>query len=67
MSTRKYENLTGAARAKASRDPIELAALGLLVPVGAGRGKRYYLKIEDWPPAKPSSPADSTVTDRPKS
>ncbi len=51
MSTRKYERLTGAARATASRDLIELAALGLLVQVGAGRGTRYYLQIEGWAPA----------------
>lgn len=49
MSTRKYENLTGAARATASRDLIELAALGLLSQVGAGRGTRYFLQIEGWP------------------
>ena len=48
MSTRKYESLTGAARATASRDLIELAALGLLVQVGAGRGTRYHLQIEGW-------------------
>ncbi|MBE0547389.1 MAG: Fic family protein [Rubrivivax sp.] len=51
MSTRKYESLTGAARATASRDLIELATLGLLVQVGAGRGTRYYLQIEGWAPA----------------
>lgn len=48
MSTRKYENLTGAARATASRDLIELAALGLLAQLGAGRGTRYLLQIEGW-------------------
>jgi Fic family protein len=48
MSTRKYESLTGAARATASRDLIDLAALGLLAQVGAGRGTRYYLRIEGW-------------------
>jgi Fic family protein len=51
MSTRKYENLTGAARATASRDLIELAAMGLLAQVGAGRGTRYYLQIDGWVPA----------------
>jgi Fic family protein len=50
LSTRRYENLTGAARATASRDLIELAALGLLTQVGAGRGTRYCLQIEGWPP-----------------
>jgi Fic family protein len=66
MSTRKYENLTGAARATASRDLIELAALGLLAQVGAGRGTRYYVQIEGWPPVKLPSPVDATVSDRPK-
>ena len=48
MSTRKYENLTGAARATASRDLVDLQALGLVAQVGAGRGTRYYLEIEGW-------------------
>lgn len=51
MNTRKYENLTGAARATASRDLIELAALGLPTKVGAGRGTWYHLQIEGWAPA----------------
>ena len=51
MSTRKYENLAGAVQAMASRDLIELAALGLLVQVGAGRGTRYYFRIDGWAPA----------------
>jgi Fic family protein len=50
MSTRKYENLTGAARATASRDLIDLAALGLLVQLGAGRATRYQLQIEGFAP-----------------
>ncbi len=48
MSTRKHENLTGAARATASRDLIELALLGLLRQAGAGRATRYYLRIDGW-------------------
>jgi Fic family protein len=50
MSTRKYESLTGAARATASRDLVELAALGMLVQAGAGRSTRYGLQIEGWWP-----------------
>jgi Fic family protein len=46
LSTRKYENLTGAARATASRDLIELAGMGLLRQVGAGRSTRYELRAE---------------------
>ena len=46
MSTRKYENLTGASRATASRDLSDLAALGLLEQSGAGRGTRYQLRVE---------------------
>lgn len=48
MSTQKYQSLTGAARATASRDLIELAAFGLLLQAGAGRGTRYDLMIEGW-------------------
>jgi Fic family protein len=51
MSTRKYEHLTGAARATASRDLIELAHAGLLRQDGAGRSTRYRLNIEDWNPS----------------
>lgn len=62
VSTRKYESLTGAARATASRDLIELAALGLLVQVGAGRETRYDLQIKGWALAfspLPGSPRSS--------
>jgi Fic family protein len=55
-STRKYENLTGAARATASCDLIELATLGLLSQAGAGRGRQYYLQIGAgrWPDRPPA-------------
>jgi Fic family protein len=48
MSTRKYEHLTGASRATASRDLIELAQAGLLRQDGAGRSTRYCLNIDGW-------------------
>jgi Fic family protein len=48
MSTRKYENLNRTARATASRDLLELAALGLLLQLGAGRSTRYQLQIKGW-------------------
>lgn len=48
MNTRKAENLTGAARATASRDLIELAELGLLQAVGGGRSTRYQLRVQGW-------------------
>jgi Fic family protein len=48
MSTRKYEHLTGASRATASRDLIELAQAGLLRQEGAGRSTRYRLNIDGW-------------------
>ena len=48
MSTKKYEHLTGASRATASRDLIELAQAGLLRQDGAGRSTRYRLNIEGW-------------------
>ena len=50
LSTRKYESLTGAARATASRDLLELQALGLLQQTGAGRSTRYHLAIAGWEP-----------------
>src|SRR5205807_2595747 len=42
MSTRKYEGINGTSRASASRELIELEALGLLARAGAGRSTRYY-------------------------
>jgi len=48
MSTKKYENLTGASRATSSRDLIELEGLGLLRHTGDGRATRYHLNIPGW-------------------
>jgi Fic family protein len=48
MSTRKYENITGASRATASRELIDLEALGLLQQAGAGRSTRYYVRLAGW-------------------
>jgi Fic family protein len=48
MSTKKYENLTGASRATSSRDLIELEQMKLLRQAGAGRSTRYYINIEGW-------------------
>jgi Fic family protein len=48
MSTKKYENLTGAARATSSRDLTALEGQGLLRAVGSGRSTRYYLNIPGW-------------------
>ena len=47
MSTKKYESLTGASRATASRELIELAALGLLRVAGAGRSTRYDITLSN--------------------
>jgi Fic family protein len=46
MSTRKYQSLVTTSRATASRELIELAALGLLVSAGGGRSTRYHVA---WP------------------
>jgi Fic family protein len=51
MSTRKYENITGASRATASRELIDLEAMGLLQQVGAGRSTRYYVRLTGWVPS----------------
>ena len=48
MSTKKYENLTGASRATSSRDLVELEQTGLLTRVGSGRSTRYFLAIPGW-------------------
>jgi Fic family protein len=50
MSTKKYENVTGTSRATASRELIELDAMGLLQRVGAGRSTRYYIRLPGWTP-----------------
>lgn len=50
MSTKKYESITGTSRASASRELIELEALGLLARAGAGRSTRYYVKLPGWGP-----------------
>ena len=51
MSTRKYENIVGISRATASRELIELEAMGLLEQVGGGRSTRYYVKVPGWVPS----------------
>ena len=45
MSTKKYENVTGTSRATASRELIDLAAMGLLRQIGAGRSTRYGVAL----------------------
>ena len=50
MSTKKYESVTGASRATASRELIDLEALGLLQQVGGGRSTRYYINLPGWVP-----------------
>lgn len=51
MSTQKYESLAATSRATASRELIELEALGLLCAAGAGRSTRYHIKLEGWAPS----------------
>ena len=50
MSTRKYEGLASTSRPTASRELIELAALGVFRSVGAGRSTRYYIDLDGWIP-----------------
>ena len=45
MSTKKYESIANTSRATASRELIELEALGLLQKTGAGRSTRYHIKL----------------------
>lgn len=50
MSTQKYASLAATSRATASRELIELVALGLLCSAGAGRSTRYYINLAGWMP-----------------
>jgi Fic family protein len=52
MNTRKYVGLTGTSRPTASRELIELNALGVLKQVGGGRSTRYYINLPGWVPEK---------------
>ncbi|MDB5877806.1 MAG: hypothetical protein JWQ41_1220, partial [Variovorax sp.] len=45
MSTKKYESIARTSRATASRELIQLEALGLLAQLGAGRSTRYRVKL----------------------
>lgn len=51
MSTKKYENIAATSRATASRELIELEAMGLLEQDGGGRSTRYYVKLPGWVPS----------------
>lgn len=54
-------SLTSTSRATASRELVELAGLGLLRMVGAGRSTRYYIDLDGWvPPNGPPSPRAGT-------
>lgn len=48
MSTKKYQSIADTSRATASRELIELEALGLLQQTGAGRSTRYHVKLAGW-------------------
>ena len=50
MSTKKYGNIAGTSRATASRELIELEALGLLQHTGAARSTRYHVNLPGWGP-----------------
>lgn len=50
MNTRKYVSLTGTSRPTASRELIELNALGVLKQLGGGRSTRYYVNLPGWVP-----------------
>lgn len=52
MSTKKYESIAATSRATASRELIDLEAMGMLGRVGGGRSTRYYPKLQGWEPTK---------------
>ena len=45
LNARKYISLTQVSKATATRDLQDLAARGVLIPIGAGRGARYELNL----------------------
>jgi Fic family protein len=45
LNARKYVSLTQVSKATATRDLQDLAARGVLLPIGAGRGARYELNL----------------------
>jgi Fic family protein len=45
LNARKYISLTQVSKATATRDLQDLAARGVLIPIGAGRGARYELSL----------------------
>jgi Fic family protein len=45
MNARKYVALTGASKATATRDLLQLARIGALHPLGGGRSTRYVLGV----------------------
>ena len=49
LSAKNYERLTQASKATATRELTELMKLGALTRVGAGRGTRYELNLDDLP------------------
>jgi Fic family protein len=48
MTAEKYSNLTGASKATATRDLVQLLETGLLVATGRGRGTRYWVNVPGW-------------------
>ena len=48
MSTQKYEGLAATSCATASRELIELEALGLLGSAGVGRSTRDHINLAGW-------------------
>jgi Fic family protein len=45
MNARKYEAITGASKATATRDLQALAEMGAFVPIGGGRSRRYEVNL----------------------
>jgi Fic family protein len=48
MTAEKYGNLTGASKATATRDLVQLQGKGVLVTSGQGRGTRYWVNVPGW-------------------
>lgn len=54
MSAEKYANLTGASKATATRDLVDLGKRGLLAATGKGRATRYWVNMPGWQIGEPA-------------
>ncbi|MEO6065320.1 MAG: Fic family protein [Lysobacterales bacterium] len=55
MSAEKYGHFTGASKATATRDLVDLEHAGLLLVTGQGRATRYWVNVPGWTIGEPDA------------